>query len=98
MEYITLLQKILFVSFTIVFFWKLIKYMWSFLNIEKEPVTVLVTGAAGMFKSIILDFSFTFVSFHGFDSEMSTATSVILKKLEIMLRSAYFAASCLLET
>lgn len=66
-----LLQKILMVSFTVVFFWKLIKHMWSFLNIEKEPVTVLVTGAAGMFISIFLAFSLTFISFHGFNSEIN---------------------------
>ncbi|CAL8149995.1 unnamed protein product [Prunus armeniaca] len=47
MENIVLFQKILLVLFTIAFFWKLIKYMWSFLSMEKEPVTVLVTGAAG---------------------------------------------------
>ncbi|KAL7083352.1 hypothetical protein ACP275_14G156000 [Erythranthe tilingii] len=27
--------------------WKIIKHIWSFLIVEKEPVTVLVTGAAG---------------------------------------------------
>lgn len=62
-----LFQKILVVSFTVVFFWKLIKYMWSFLNIEKEPVTVLVTGAAGMFIIYISSFQLKlFISFYGF--------------------------------
>ncbi|XP_062174495.1 malate dehydrogenase, cytoplasmic-like isoform X1 [Alnus glutinosa] len=42
-----LLQKCLVVLFSIAFFWKLIRHMWSFLNIEKDPVRVLVTGAAG---------------------------------------------------
>lgn len=32
---------------------KIIGQMWSLLNIEKEPVTVLVTGAAGMFIQLI---------------------------------------------
>lgn len=48
MEQIELLQKFLVVLFTIAFFWKLIRYMWSFVSMEKEPVRVLVTGAAGM--------------------------------------------------
>lgn len=54
MENIVVFQKILVVLFTIAFFWKHIKYMWSFLSMEKEPVTVLVTGVAGMLKSILL--------------------------------------------
>lgn len=28
--------------------WKIVRHIWSFLNIEKDPITVLVTGAAGM--------------------------------------------------
>lgn len=48
MDSLLLLQPVLVVSFSVVFFWKLIKYMWSFLNVEKEPVRILVTGAAGM--------------------------------------------------
>ncbi|PON61189.1 Malate dehydrogenase, NAD-dependent, cytosolic [Parasponia andersonii] len=47
MDCLLLLQQILVVLFTVVFFWKLIKYMWSFTNIEKEPVRVLVTGQIG---------------------------------------------------
>ncbi|XP_024198244.1 malate dehydrogenase, cytoplasmic isoform X1 [Rosa chinensis] len=47
MEHSELVQKILVVLFTVAFFWKLITYMWSFLNVEKDPVIVLVTGAAG---------------------------------------------------
>ncbi|KAJ8573355.1 hypothetical protein K7X08_009866 [Anisodus acutangulus] len=27
--------------------WKIVRHIWSFLNIEKDPITVLVTGAAG---------------------------------------------------
>ncbi|XWS77278.1 hypothetical protein CRYUN_Cryun01aG0247500 [Craigia yunnanensis] len=46
-EHIILLQKILVVLFSVALFWKIIKYMCGLLNIEKEPVTVLVTGAAG---------------------------------------------------
>ena len=51
MEQTELFQKFLVVSFTIAFFWKLIRYMWSFVSMEKEPIRVLVTGAAGMISS-----------------------------------------------
>lgn len=51
-EYSALLQKGLVVLLSIAFFWKLIRYMWSFLNIEKDPVRVLVTGAAGMLNPL----------------------------------------------
>ncbi|GMN56343.1 hypothetical protein TIFTF001_025461 [Ficus carica] len=47
MDRLLLLQQVLVVSFSVVFFWKLIKYMWSFLNVEKEPVRILVTGQIG---------------------------------------------------
>ncbi|XP_031263748.1 malate dehydrogenase-like [Pistacia vera] len=45
--YIVLLQKILVVLFCISLFWKIIKHMASFLNVPKEPITILVAGAAG---------------------------------------------------
>jgi len=51
MEQFELFQKFALVSFTIAFFWKLIRHMLSFVNMEKEPVRVLITGAAGMFSS-----------------------------------------------
>ncbi|XP_023526849.1 malate dehydrogenase-like [Cucurbita pepo subsp. pepo] len=47
MEQFELFQKFALVSFTIAFFWKLIRHMLSFVNVEKEPVRVLITGAAG---------------------------------------------------
>ncbi|KAJ4827641.1 malate DEHYDROGENASE, NAD-dependent, partial [Turnera subulata] len=47
MDYTVLLQKVLVAFFVIALSWKLIRYMCSLLNIEKEPVRVLVTGAAG---------------------------------------------------
>ncbi|KAF5446184.1 hypothetical protein F2P56_031830 [Juglans regia] len=47
MENVEWLQKGLVVLLSIAFFWKLIRYMWSFLKTEKDPVRVLVTGAAG---------------------------------------------------
>ena len=48
MEYLELLLKGLFVLFPFAFCWMLITYKWSFWKIEKEPIKVLVTGAAGM--------------------------------------------------
>ncbi|KAK4592866.1 hypothetical protein RGQ29_017141 [Quercus rubra] len=47
MEYLVLLQNGLVVLLTIAFSWKLITYMWGSLKMEKEPMKVLVTGAAG---------------------------------------------------
>ncbi|PNT49651.1 hypothetical protein POPTR_002G141700v4 [Populus trichocarpa] len=47
MDHAVLLQKILVVSFIVALFWKIIRYMCNLLNVEKEPVRVLVTGAAG---------------------------------------------------
>jgi len=44
----TVLQKIVVVLFCTFLFWKIIRYMSDLLKVEKEPVTVLVTGAAGM--------------------------------------------------
>ncbi|XP_012573987.1 malate dehydrogenase, cytoplasmic-like [Cicer arietinum] len=43
----TLLKKILLVLFCTFLFWKIIRYMCGLLKVDKEPVTVLVTGAAG---------------------------------------------------
>lgn len=44
----TVLQKIVLVLVCTFLFWKIIRYMSDLLKVEKEPVTVLVTGAAGM--------------------------------------------------
>ena len=48
MEYLELLLMCLIVLFPIAFCWKLITYKWRFRKIEKEPMKVMVTGAAGM--------------------------------------------------
>ncbi|KAK6260873.1 hypothetical protein SCA6_015347 [Theobroma cacao] len=53
-EHIILLQKILVLLFCVTLFWKIIKYMCGLLNLEKEPVTVLVTGAAGKLEAILM--------------------------------------------
>ncbi|TYJ19823.1 hypothetical protein E1A91_A09G218100v1 [Gossypium mustelinum] len=53
-EYIILLQKILVVLFSVTLFWKIIKHICGLLVIEKEPVTVLVTGAAGQIGYALL--------------------------------------------
>ncbi|KAK4259146.1 hypothetical protein QN277_005509 [Acacia crassicarpa] len=42
-----LIQKCVVVLISVSLFWKIIKYMCGLLKVEKEPVTVLVTGAAG---------------------------------------------------
>lgn len=47
-DYIALLQKALVVLFCGTLMAKIVRHMWSFVNVEKEPVKVLVTGAAGM--------------------------------------------------
>ncbi|KAJ4955751.1 hypothetical protein NE237_012534 [Protea cynaroides] len=47
MEYLQLLQKILVVSVSLYLFSKIIKHMATFINVGKEPLRVLVTGAAG---------------------------------------------------
>lgn len=38
--------------------WKIVTHIWSFMNIEKDPITVLVTGAAGMFNLYCIYFLF----------------------------------------
>lgn len=55
----TVLQKILLVLFCIFLFWRIIRFMFSLLKDEKEPVTVLVTGAAGMIN--LFDTFFVFL-------------------------------------
>ncbi|KAF7851257.1 hypothetical protein BT93_L4261 [Corymbia citriodora subsp. variegata] len=47
MDYTKLLQKAVVTSCSVSLFWKIIRHMWSSMNVEKEPVKVLVTGAAG---------------------------------------------------
>ncbi|ESW06531.1 hypothetical protein PHAVU_010G055700 [Phaseolus vulgaris] len=46
-ENYTFLKKILLVLLCVILFWKIVRYMFSLLKEEKEPITVLVTGAAG---------------------------------------------------
>lgn len=47
MEGLELAEKIVVLSSCLYLSWRIIKYVWSFLDVEQEPVTVLVTGAAG---------------------------------------------------
>nr|POE59469.1 malate dehydrogenase, cytoplasmic [Quercus suber] len=54
MEYLELLLKGLVVLFPFAFCWMLITYKWSFWKIEKEPIKILVTGAAGQIGYAIL--------------------------------------------
>ena len=62
MEYLVLLQNGLVVLFTIAISWKLITYMWGSLKMEKEPMKVLVTGAAGMLAQPDILFGFSWSS------------------------------------
>lgn len=47
MEYLGSIEKPLVLLGCAYLSWKIIRHIWSFLNIEKDPITVLVTGAAG---------------------------------------------------
>lgn len=60
MDYGKLFEKAVVVSFSVSLFWKIIRHMWNSMNVEKEPVKVLVTGAAGTFllQSITSIFSY----------------------------------------
>ncbi|WCJ22950.1 Malate dehydrogenase cytoplasmic [Euphorbia peplus] len=51
---IVLLQKILFSMFVVALSWKIIRYMCNLLIVEKEPMRILVTGAAGQIGYAIL--------------------------------------------
>lgn len=48
MEQLLSLETPLVVMGCVLLSWKIVKHIWSFLDVGKEPVTVLVTGAAGM--------------------------------------------------
>lgn len=52
MDKLELAEQIAVVSGCLYLSWRIIKYVWSFLEVEEDPVTVLVTGAAGMFLLI----------------------------------------------
>ncbi|KAL1802783.1 malate dehydrogenase, cytoplasmic [Daucus carota subsp. sativus] len=47
MDKLELAEQIAVVSGCLYLSWRIIKYVWSFLEVEEDPVTVLVTGAAG---------------------------------------------------
>lgn len=53
MENLELVETVVVVLGSLFLSRKIIKHMWSLLNVEKEPVTVLVTGAAGMFIQLL---------------------------------------------
>ncbi|CAN8253028.1 unnamed protein product [Cochlearia groenlandica] len=46
-DYTFVIQKVLVLLFCVALSWKMIIYMCNLLNIEKEPIRVLVTGATG---------------------------------------------------
>lgn len=61
MEDFVSIEKPLVVLGCIYLSWKIVKHIWSFMDVEKEPVTILVTGAAGMPRFYI--FSSNFITF-----------------------------------
>jgi len=46
-NYTFVIQKVLVLLFCVGLSWKMIIYMCNLLNIEKDPIRVLITGAAG---------------------------------------------------
>ena len=84
MEYLVLLQNGLVVLLTIAFSWKLITYMWGSLRMEKEPMKVLVTGAAGMLAQPDSLFGFSWSLLEIFDC------LVIIMKLNIRNLNAFY--------
>ena len=57
-DYIVL-KKIILVLFCIILFCKIVRYMFSLLKEEKEPITILVTGAENWY---ILELTFIFLN------------------------------------
>lgn len=53
MENLQLVETVVVVLGSLYLSRKIIRHMWSLLNVEKEPITVLVTGAAGMFVQLL---------------------------------------------
>lgn len=47
MDKLELAEQIAVLSGCLYLSWKIVKYVWSFLDVEEDPVVVLVTGAAG---------------------------------------------------
>jgi len=64
----TFLKKILLVLLCVVLFCKIVRHMFGLLKEEKEPITVLVTGAAGMNDSVFSNFPLIVFYLHIFDS------------------------------
>ncbi|MFS8022787.1 hypothetical protein Hanom_Chr16g01443561 [Helianthus anomalus] len=48
METLELVQKVVVLLICLSLSWRIIRYIWSFADVEKDPLIVLVTGAAGM--------------------------------------------------
>ncbi|KAK9051582.1 hypothetical protein SSX86_028209 [Deinandra increscens subsp. villosa] len=54
MEALDLVQKLVILSVCLYLSWRMIRYVWSFLDVEKDPLIVLVTGAAGQIGYALL--------------------------------------------
>lgn len=52
-DYTFVIQKVLVLLFCVGLSWKMIIYMCNLLNIEKDPIRVLITGAAGNVNQIL---------------------------------------------
>ena len=52
-DYTFVIQKILVLLLCVGLAWKMIVYMCNLLKIEKEPIRVLVTGAAGKINQVL---------------------------------------------
>lgn len=57
-DYTFVIHKTLVLLFCVGLSWKMIIYLCNLLNIEKEPIRVLVTGAAGKVSQILNLFLF----------------------------------------
>ena len=57
-------QKSVVVLVCVYLIWKIIRYIWSFLDVQKEPVVVLVTGAAGMFRLFSFIYLMDYANLH----------------------------------
>ncbi|KAJ0836858.1 putative malate dehydrogenase [Helianthus annuus] len=54
MEALDLIQKVVIVLVCLYLSWRIIRYLWSFVDVEKDPLIVLVTGAAGQIGYALL--------------------------------------------
>lgn len=61
MEALLSLETPLVVMGCVLLSWKMMAHIWSAFDVEKEAVTVLVTGAAGISIPLLIDFAHYFI-------------------------------------